>query len=138
MTYQDSATPSAELRKILIVDDDVSSSYLLKAILERTGKFKALVENESNDALQTCLEFKPDLIFLDIVMPHIEGTTLAYRIHAHPSLQEIPIIYLTGIVPRESSMPHNRLGDFPVILKPVKVEEVFACIETHTQARSVA
>jgi len=116
------------LQKILIVDDDVRSTNLLKMLLERTGRYAVSVENESENAIEASVRLHPDLILLDIVMPHLDGTTLAYRIRSHAGLEDIPIIFVTGVVPRETSSPHSKLGDFPFIPKPVDMQEALDTI----------
>ena len=117
------------MQKILIIDDDVPSSRLLKTLLERTGRFAVSVENDSAIGLDVSVALQPDLILMDIVMPHLDGTRLAYRIRSHEGLENVPIIFVTGVVPKESSSPHNKLGDFPFVAKPVDVEELFKAIE---------
>ena len=122
-----------EQRKILIVDDEAAAAGLLKKLLERTGRYVVSVENDGTKALKTTTELKPDLVLMDIVMPHIDGTTIASSIRSHPQLHGTPIIFVTGIVPRERSMAHKKLGEFPFIAKPIDVEEMIDCIEANLQ-----
>jgi len=122
-------SPYMKTRKILIVDDEADATRLLKILLEKTGKFTVSVENDATHALQKTAELKPDLILMDIVMPHIDGTTIAASIRSHDQLKKTPIIYLTGIVPKENSMPHKKLGGYPFIAKPIDLQEVIDCIE---------
>ena len=60
-------------RRILIVDDDANSTHLVKILLERSGPYLVLEENDAAKADQTAHNFKPDVILLDIVMPKIDG-----------------------------------------------------------------
>jgi len=64
-------------RRILIVDDDANSTHLVKILLERSGPYLVLEENDPTKADQTAHDFKPDVILLDIVMPKIDGGELA-------------------------------------------------------------
>ena len=59
--------------RILIVDDDPNSTHVVKILLERSGPYLVLEENDPTKADQTAQTFKPDVILLDIVMPKIEG-----------------------------------------------------------------
>ena len=122
-----------EQRKILIVDDEAEASRLLQKLLERTGRYSVSVENDGTKAMDRVVEFKPDMVLLDIVMPHIDGTSIAASIRSHPQLHATPVIFLTGIVPRERSMAHKKLGNFPFIAKPIDLDEVLACIEANLQ-----
>ena len=56
------------LRRVLIVDNDESTTHLVKILLEKTGRYLVFEENDSTRAHQTARNFRPDLIFLDVVM----------------------------------------------------------------------
>jgi PleD family two-component response regulator len=79
-------------RRILIVDDDANSTHRVKILLERSGPYLVLEENDAANADQTAHNFKPDVILLDIVMPKIDGGELATQIEADRELQDTPII----------------------------------------------
>ena len=66
-----------ERRRILIVDDDSNSTHLVKILLERSGPYLVLEENDAIKADQTAHNFEPDVILLDIVMPKMDGGELA-------------------------------------------------------------
>ena len=86
-----------EERRILIVDDDRDSTHLLKILLEKTGGYLVLEENDAAKAHQSAHNFRPDLILLDIMMPQRDGVELASEIGADPQLQRTPIIFLTAL-----------------------------------------
>ena len=67
------------MTKILIIDDEVVFTDLMRMNLEKTGEFKVKVENESTLALRAAREFEPDVILLDIVMPGMDGGDLSAR-----------------------------------------------------------
>jgi len=85
-------------RRILIVDDDANSTHLVKILLERSGPYLVLEENDPTKADQTAHSFKPDVILLDIVMPKMDGGELATQIEADRDLHDTPIIFLTAPV----------------------------------------
>lgn len=60
-------------KKILIIDDDKVYTELVRAILERTGKYEVGIENRGLHGLDTAKRSKPDLILMDIMMPHTDG-----------------------------------------------------------------
>jgi two-component system, chemotaxis family, CheB/CheR fusion protein len=74
------ASGSKETRRILIVDNDRDSTRLVKILLERAGDYLVLGENDATKAHQSALNFRPDLILLDIVMPETDGGEVAERI----------------------------------------------------------
>src|SRR5262245_58412910 len=81
-------------RRILIVDDDADSTHLVKILLERSGPYFVLEENDPTKAYQTAHDFKPDVILLDIIMPKMDGGELATQIEADRELHHTPIIFL--------------------------------------------
>src|SRR5437016_11742975 len=76
-----------EKHRILIVDNDGDSTHLVKILLERTGRYLVLEENDPTKAHQSAQNFRPDLILLDIVMPETDGGEVAAQIQADPELQ---------------------------------------------------
>ena len=62
-----------ERRRILIVDSDPNTTHLVKVLLEKTGHYLVLEENDATTAHQSAQNFRPDLILLDVVMPETDG-----------------------------------------------------------------
>ena len=87
-SWLDSIGDSA--RRILIVDNDKNSTHLVKVLLEKTGRYLVFEENESTRAHQTARNFRPDLIFLDVVMPDTDGGEVAARIKWSPNCKTHP------------------------------------------------
>src|SRR5882757_7174042 len=90
-------------KRIFIVDDESGFTRLLKLTLERSGKYMVKEINDGTQAWLAAREFKPDLIFLDIVMPKVDGGEVAQQIRSDPMLAHIPIIFLTAIVSQTES-----------------------------------
>ena len=113
-------------KRIFIVDDESGFTRLLKLTLERTGRYIVLEENDGTKAWLAAREFKPDIIFLDIVMPKIDGGDVAQQIRSDPLLAHVPIIFLTAIVSHRETK--NDIGGYPFIAKPVSLAEITRCI----------
>src|SRR6266513_5006394 len=75
-----------ERRRILIVDNDRDTTHLVKVLLERTGHYLVLEENDATKAHQSVRNFRPDLILFDVVMPGTDGVEIAERVEADPEL----------------------------------------------------
>ena len=116
-------------KRIFIVDDESGFTRLLKLTLERTGRYTVREENDGTAAWLAAREFKPDIIFLDIVMPKIDGGEVAQKIRSDPQLARVPIIFLTAIVSERET--RREIGGFPFLAKPVSLEAITACIEEH-------
>lgn len=116
-------------KRILIVDDEVAAARLLKANLEQADRYEVRVENWPEDALAAARQFMPDLVLLDVMMPHIDGGDLATRIRANRKLQRIPIVFLTAAVKRAELPPGGgMIGGLRFLAKPLELEEVRHCL----------
>jgi two-component system alkaline phosphatase synthesis response regulator PhoP len=120
--------------KILIIDDEAGFTHLVKTLLERTGNYEVSEENEGTAALDKARAFKPDLILLDIQMPTTHGAYVALCLRGESDLQDTPIVYLTGIVPRINTTTGRELGGLPYLAKPVGLQELVDCINTNIPA----
>jgi two-component system, OmpR family, response regulator len=124
-------------KRILIVDDDVSSTRLTKLNLEATNRFDVRIEKWPEDTLATAREYKPDLIILDIMMPGLFGGDVAERLRADPQFRFVPILFVSAAVRKARVADHNgMLAGFPVLAKPITVEALLARIEMTFQAPS--
>ncbi|MHA2086513.1 MAG: response regulator [Candidatus Thorarchaeota archaeon] len=117
-------------KKILVVDDNPDVTYLLKRILSKKG----YTTREAHSG-EECLELlkneneKPDLIFMDVMMPYQSGWETARKIKTEPKTKDIPIAMLTVrkepedlLMSREYAMADQHLCkpmDFDVILDTV-------------------
>jgi two-component system, OmpR family, response regulator len=117
-------------KRILVVDDRVSDSRLVKLYLERDGDYVVREVNDAKAALAAAEEFEPSLILLDLMMPGIGGTELAGRFAASPKLKAVPIVFLTAAVTKEQvDSVGGRIGKFPYLAKPIVLTEVAACLK---------
>ncbi len=119
-------------KRIFIVDDESGFTRLLKLTLEKSGSYEVIEENDGTKAWLKAREFKPDIIFLDIVMPKIDGGDVAQQIRSDPMLAKVPIIFLTAIVSRSETK--QDIGGFPFLSKPVSLDAITRCIAEHLPA----
>ena len=118
------------MKKILVVDDEPSITRMIKLNLERTGKFEVRTENKGGNAVSVAREFKPDLIFLDVMMPDMPGDEVAAQLRDDPELSNIPFVFLTAIVTKEETEPTgSEIGGNIFLAKPVKTEELLQTID---------
>lgn len=116
--------------RILLIDDEPSFTRMLKLNLERTGTYKVLCENTGAFGLTAAKDFLPDVIFLDVIMPDVDGGEVAAQIRAEPRLKDTPIVFLTAGVSKETTrMRGDVIGGRTFLAKPVSVDEVIRCIE---------
>ena len=122
---------------ILIVDDNRGFTYSAKVALERTGRYSVWEENESARAHQTAQRVKPDLIFLDIVMPETDGGEVAARIESDPTLHRTPVVFLTALVTKGEARSGLEIQGHPFLAKPISIPELVAGIERYLPAHAV-
>ena len=129
-----SSSAAKERRRILIVDDDANSTHLVKILLERSGRYLVLEENDPTKADQIAHSFKPDVILLDIVMPKMDGGELATQIESDRELHDTPIIFLTALVTHREAQSGLHVQGHPLVAKPISIPELIDAIEKHLPA----
>jgi CheY-like chemotaxis protein len=85
-------------KRILLVDDETGVTTMTKIILEKTGLYEVQVENRSMHALAAAKAFDPDMIFLDMTMPDLDGVDVAPQIKTDDKLKYTPVVFLTAMV----------------------------------------
>jgi CheY-like chemotaxis protein len=117
-------------RRVLIVDDDINLSRLAGMILENSGQYETMIVNESDRALPAALQFRPDVMLLDVNMPGKDGGDLAREAASDLRLRNIPILFLTGLVSHEEAgaSPLER-GGMTFLAKPVEPAILLATID---------
>ena len=117
-------------KRILIVDDEVACTRLLKLCLVQTNRYEVEAANDPSGALALAERFRPDLILLDVMMPGMDGGEVASRIQASARLAQVPIVFLTAAVKREElRLRQGIIGGLTFLAKPVELAEVVQCIE---------
>ena len=117
-------------RKILVIDDEVDFTRLLKINLETTERYLVQVENDPKLALPAALDFRPDLVLMDVMMPGLDGGDLATRFGKHAELCRIPIVFLTATVRHAEVDDHaGNIGGMKFLAKPVDLSELVCCLE---------
>ncbi len=120
------------MKKLLIADDDDGVRSLVRMTLQ-ADTYEILEARDSDQALALAREHRPDLIFLDVMMPGISGFEVCRRLKADPVTAEITVIMLTAQAQerdREEGVAAGADDYFTKPFSPVgllyKVEEVFA------------
>jgi two-component system, OmpR family, response regulator len=123
-----------EKKRILIIDDEPGFTRMVKLNLEKTGMFEVREENKATYAIPAAREFKPDLIFVDVIMPTMDGGDVAAHIKNDRQLRDIPVVFLTATVSqREAGDVGLNSGGELFLAKPVSVETLIKCINDNTR-----
>lgn len=87
--------PPMEPKTILVVDDDPATVRLLETNYRAEG-YRVLTGYDGAEGVRQALLGKPDLIVLDLIMPHVDGYEALRELKNHPETADIPVILLTG------------------------------------------
>jgi putative two-component system response regulator len=121
--------------KILIVDDGPGNVALLEALLGESGHLQLKSLTDSRLVLETCETFSPDLILLDIMMPHIDGLQILESLRTQYCEIYLPVIVLTADANEEMKRKALRAGATDFLLKPFDHFEVFLRIANLLESR---
>jgi DNA-binding response OmpR family regulator/anti-sigma regulatory factor (Ser/Thr protein kinase) len=81
--------------EVLVVDDEAANREWLRRLLEPAG-FSVILASGGQEAIDLARASSPDLVMLDLMMPHVTGFDVVEALRAHPSTQNIPIMVLTA------------------------------------------
>lgn len=119
---------------IACVDDSPMVSHLVEQIVSMAG-YRFLAVNDPQDAAQVLMSCQPDLIFLDVVMPKVNGYDLCAQLRRYPEFAQTPIIFLTsssGVVDR---LRAKMVGSSDFLRKTVDADELVQKIEEYLGSR---
>jgi two-component system OmpR family response regulator len=114
------------MTKILLVEDDESLGLLLKQYLNAKG-YPTELETDGSSGYKAFMRNQFDLCIFDVMMPVMDGFTLAKEVRSLNS--DMPIIFLTAKSQKEDVMEGFRLGADDYLTKPFNMEELLARIE---------
>ncbi len=117
--------------KILIVDDDVTITELMKALMAMEGHQPTVV-NDSTKALEVAKSIQPDLITLDVMMPGLSGFDLCKLFREDPTLANIPIMIISARDDLESKETATRAGAKAYLTKPFGINALLGKIKELT------
>lgn len=106
------------LNKILYIEDEPDIQAIAKIALESVGGFELCVCSSGSEALDSVLGFSPDLILLDVMMPHMDGPTTLKALKSMPELAHHPFVFMTAKVQSSEIDYFKSLGAIDVIAKP--------------------
>lgn len=118
-------------KKILLVEDDVALAAVYKSRLELEG-FDIRDVNNGEEALSAAIEFKPDLILLDAMMPKISGFDVLDILRNTPDTTNIRVIMLTALSQPKDKERAEALGvDDYLVKSQVVISDVVERIRHH-------
>ena len=127
----------ADLRGIaLVVDDELPNRLILKAMLGRQG-FKTVEAGDGREAIERFVEVNPDLVFLDVMMPEMDGYATAREIKRISRERFVPVIFLTALSEGEAMTESIAAGGDDFLSKPFDPKVLAAKIQALERIRAL-
>ncbi len=124
--------------RVLLIDDEPGFTASVAINLEETGNYQVEVVNDPQLALVSALKFEPDIIFLDVVMPEIDGGDVLILFKSEERLKNVPVILLTSLVELKETAGGLGIAEEAgqvLLAKPAKLDTIVSVIEKHVKPR---
>lgn len=110
---------------IMIVDDSPTEVHVMKTALEKHG-FQTMSAADGSECLSLVREVKPDLIFMDVVMPGLNGFQATRTLSRDPKTKAIPVVMVTTKDQESDRVWGMRQGAVDYLVKPVDGADLVA------------
>lgn len=116
-------------RRVMIVDDNLEAAELLAELLQILGH-ETIVANSGPEALSVVADFRPQLAFLDIGMPGMNGFDLARALHRLPGFTSLALVAVTGWNDAATIDNTMKAGFMAHLTKPAGADKIAEAIHT--------
>ncbi|QDV64088.1 HD domain-containing phosphohydrolase [Crateriforma conspicua] len=120
---------------VMIVDDEEINVDVVQTYLEDEGFTNFVTTTDSRDVINQAHTHSPDLVLLDINMPHVNGLQILRSMRMDPKLKRIPTVVLTAETAGDTKLMALRLGATDFLAKPVDPSELILRIENVLAAK---
>ncbi len=121
--------------RILIVDDEIGNVDILRRVLEREGFTRIESTTDSREAAAMYVQYRPDLILLDLHMPHLDGLDVMNQLNEIAEASYLPILILSGDLTPEAKRDALSRGAKDFVAKPFMQDELLLRIKTLLETR---
>ena len=111
------------MTKILVIDDDIAINELIKINLELQG-YEVKQAFNGTEGFALAKQEQPNLIVLDVMMPEVDGFTVAQRIRQSQNISDTPILMLTALSQLTDKVNGFDIGVDDYLTKPFEIEEL--------------
>jgi PAS domain S-box-containing protein len=129
------ASAAQDPRRMLIVDDNVDSAESM-AVLLRLHGHEVRLSFDGQAALEEARAFRPEVIFLDLDLPKIDGYEVARRLRLDPAMKDMMMVAMTGYGQEEDRQRTHEAGFQAHLVKPVDFDEVEELLSSAPDNRS--
>jgi PleD family two-component response regulator len=131
--------PESNVRdsKILIVEDQRTIVMVLEALLQQAGYSNVASTTDPRETCNLCAELDPDIVLLDLHMPHMDGYAVMSRLREEVDTTFLPILVLTAEIAPEFKRKALSLGATDFLTKPFDATEVILRIDNLLRTRAL-
>ena len=122
---QENIEAHAQVKTVLVVEDDVYIGEVLVQAIAQETSFIAILVQSGDEALNTVNGIKPNLFILDYQLPHMNGIELYDELHANTEFQQVPALMISAQLPVQELKKRNIKG----MNKPLDLDEFLQTIE---------
>ena len=118
-------------QKVLVIDDVAMNAELIGSVVATLCEVKTATSGEAG--LELALNYQPDLILLDVLMPGIDGFEVFRQLKNEPRTAHIPVIFLTGVSDGSAEEMGLNMGAADFIAKPFRSSVLLARVRNHLE-----
>ena len=120
-----------KLTRVLVVEDDVDIQKVIRMSLKMRGVSEVVLVETGTECIERLNGFTPDVILLDVMMPHLDGYETCRRLKQDPATRGIPVVFLTARVQKADRERGMSLGAVGYLTKPVRADRLLSIIARH-------
>jgi CheY-like chemotaxis protein len=121
--------PTVRPLRVLVVDDNVDTVFSFSMLLKASGH-DVRPAHDGPTAVQAALDYRPDVVFLDIGLPGLNGYEVAKQIRQHPVLKSVVLIALSGYGQDSDRQTSLQAGFNHHLVKPARLAEILQILAT--------
>jgi len=117
-------------RRVLIVEDDPSSRWVLSALMKRWG-YECEVASNGEEGLRKVQSFQPRMILMDLMMPVVDGIEAIRRLKSSAPTRDIPVLALSGNRTANGELAARDAGCDDFLAKPIVFQDLLERVESY-------
>jgi signal transduction histidine kinase len=114
---------------VVLADDNADMREYMERLL--SPQFTVITAKDGQDALQKVLEYRPDLLLTDVMMPKLDGFSLLKLIRETPEIRHVPVILLSARAGEEAKVEGLDAGADDYLFKPFGARELLARVDSN-------
>lgn len=114
--------------RVLIAEDEANIAAALEFLLSRAG-YNVQVVTDGEKALDFLRRERPDVMVLDVMLPHVDGFELLKRVRADARLSDLPVLILTAKGQQQDKKTAEAIGATAFMAKPFSNSELVECVK---------